>query len=57
MLTACSAALDEVRSEMKGQRLIGIALLVLGLILLYFGYQSSQGIDDQVSEALTSEYT
>ena len=42
---------------MKGRQLIGIALLVLGLILLYFGYESSQGLDDQVSEALTGEYT
>ncbi|KTG16269.1 MULTISPECIES: DUF3185 family protein [unclassified Guyparkeria] len=42
---------------MKGQQLIGVALLVLGLILLYFGYESSQGLDDQVSEALTGEYT
>ena len=42
---------------MKAQQLVGIALLVLGLILLYFGYESSQGLDDQVSEALTGEYT
>ncbi|MFW5955080.1 MAG: DUF3185 family protein [Guyparkeria sp.] len=42
---------------MKMQQLIGIALLVLGLILLYFGYQASQGLDDQISEALTGEYT
>jgi len=42
---------------MKRQQLIGIALLVLGLILLYFGYQSSQGLDSQVAEALTGEPT
>ena len=42
---------------MNTKRLIGIALLVVGLVLLYFGYQSSQGLDDQISEALTGEYT
>ncbi|HSH85038.1 MAG TPA: DUF3185 family protein [Guyparkeria sp.] len=42
---------------MKPQQLIGLGLLVLGLILLFFGYQSSQGLDDQVTEALTGEYT
>ena len=42
---------------MHAKRLIGIALLVLGLILLFLGYQSSQGWDDQISEAITGEYT
>ncbi len=42
---------------MKTQQLIGIALLVLGLILLFFGYQASQGLEDQVSEAFTGNYT
>lgn len=42
---------------MHAKRLIGIVLLVVGLILLYFGYQSSQGWDDQISEAITGEYT
>lgn len=42
---------------MKGQQLVGIALLVLGLILLYFGYESSQGLDDQLSKEFTGEYT
>ncbi|TVQ41693.1 MAG: DUF3185 family protein [Wenzhouxiangella sp.] len=42
---------------MNPKFLIGIALLVVGLILLYLGYQSSQGLDDQISEAITGEYT
>ncbi|MCL7743666.1 DUF3185 family protein [Guyparkeria hydrothermalis] len=42
---------------MKGQQLIGIGLLVLGLLLLYFGYESSQGLDDQLSKEFTGEYT
>ncbi len=42
---------------MNSGRLIGIVLLVLGLLLLFFGFQSSEGLDDQVSEALTGEFT
>ncbi|WP_410473550.1 DUF3185 family protein [Guyparkeria sp. TX1] len=42
---------------MKTQQIIGLALLVLGLILLFFGYQASQGLEDQLSEAFTGEYT
>ena len=42
---------------MSAKRLIGVALLVAGLIVLFLGYQSSQGWDDQISEALTGEYT
>ncbi|MFP4251210.1 MAG: DUF3185 family protein [Guyparkeria sp.] len=42
---------------MKTQQIIGLALLVLGLILLFFGYQASQGLDDQVAEAVTGEFT
>ncbi|MGY6631449.1 MAG: DUF3185 family protein [Wenzhouxiangella sp.] len=44
-------------SSMNAKRLIGVALLVVGLILLFMGYQSSQGWDDQISETLTGEYT
>ncbi len=42
---------------MTTKRIIGIALLAAGLLLLFLGYQSSQGMDDQISEALTGEYT
>jgi hypothetical protein len=42
---------------MKPKKIIGLILLVGGLVLLYFGYQSSQGIDDQVSRALTGRFT
>jgi len=36
---------------------IGLALLAVGVVMLYLGYQSSQGMDDKVTEALTGEYT
>lgn len=42
---------------MTTSKIIGIALLVIGIIVLWFGYQSSQGLDDQLSEAITGEYT
>lgn len=42
---------------MTTKRIVGIALLAAGLALLFLGYQSSQGMDDQFSEALTGEYT
>ncbi len=42
---------------MNMKTLIGLVLLVVGLILMYLGYQSSQGWDDQISEAITGEYT
>lgn len=38
-------------------KILGIVLLVVGLILLFFAYQSSQGLDDQVSEAFTGSFT
>lgn len=42
---------------MSMNRIVALALIVLGVVLLYFGYQSSQGLDDQVSEALTGNFT
>jgi hypothetical protein len=42
---------------MKPKKIIGLILLIGGLVLLYFGYQSSQGLDDQVSRALTGRFT
>jgi len=42
---------------MKDTRLIVIVLLVVGLILLYFGWQSSESLGDQVTEAVTGRFT
>lgn len=42
---------------MGGTKLVGIILLVVGVLLLFFGWQSSQGIDDQVTEAVTGRFT
>ncbi len=41
---------------MGTNKLIGIVLLVVGLILLYFGWQASQSFTGQVHETLTGRY-
>ena len=38
------------------QKLAGLVLLVVGLILLYFGWQASQSVSGQVQETLTGRY-
>lgn len=42
---------------MGRNKIIGIVLLVVGLILLYFGWQSSQSIGEQVVETFTGRFT
>lgn len=42
---------------MAAAKLVGVVLLVVGVLLLFFGWQSSQGIDDQVTEAVTGRFT
>lgn len=42
---------------MKSEKLVGLILLVVGLILLYFGWQSSQSMGDQISETVTGRFT
>lgn len=38
-------------------KVLAVVLLVVGLILLFFAYQSSQSLGDQVSEAVTGRFT
>lgn len=42
---------------MKTQQIMGIALLVAGLIVLFFGWQSSQSVGEQLVETVTGRYT
>ncbi|MDQ2076790.1 DUF3185 family protein [Marinimicrobium sp. ABcell2] len=42
---------------MGAPKLVGIVLLVVGVLLLFFGWQSSQAIGDQVTEAVTGRFT
>lgn len=39
------------------KQVVGLVLLVVGVILLYFGWQASQSIGDQVTEAVTGRFT
>lgn len=42
---------------MNQKSMIGAALLVVGLVLLYFGYNASQSLSGEVSEALTGRFS
>lgn len=42
---------------MATNQLTGIILVVLGVVLLYFGWQASQSMADQVSESFTGRFT
>jgi hypothetical protein len=39
------------------KRVLAIVFLVVGFILLFFAYQSSQSMGDQVTEAVTGRFT
>ncbi len=42
---------------MSGVRIAGIVMLVVGLILLYFGWQASDSFGEQVHETLTGRFS
>lgn len=42
---------------MTMNRVLAMVLLVVGLILLFLAYQSSQSLGDQVTEAVTGRFT
>jgi len=42
---------------MKNTKIIGIVLLVVGAILLYFGFNATQSATEEIGEALTGKYT
>jgi uncharacterized BrkB/YihY/UPF0761 family membrane protein len=37
--------------------ILGLALLVIGAVLLYFGYTASQGIGEQIHESFMGRFT
>lgn len=43
--------------NMNQKSILGIALLVAGLILLYFGYNASESMTEGVTEAVTGRYS
>lgn len=42
---------------MNQKSLIGAVLLVVGLVLLYFGFSASQSPTEEISEALTGRFS
>jgi hypothetical protein len=42
---------------MSQNRIIGIALLVLGLVLLVFGFNATQSVGEEISEAFTGRFS
>ncbi|GGC78981.1 DUF3185 family protein [Marinobacter halophilus] len=42
---------------MTTNRTLALVLLVVGAILLFFAYQASQSLGDQVTEAVTGRFT
>jgi ascorbate-specific PTS system EIIC-type component UlaA len=42
---------------MHWSRIVGIGLLVLGLVLLFLGWQASQGMAEEIHETLTGRFT
>ena len=42
---------------MKNAKLFGLVLLVLGAILLYFGFNATQSAAEEIGEAVTGRYT
>ena len=42
---------------MSTTRILGIALLIIGAILLYFGLQSTEAFSEKVVEGITGRYS
>lgn len=42
---------------MGNQKLIGVVLLVVGILLLFFGWQASESLGDQITQTFTGRFT
>jgi LPXTG-motif cell wall-anchored protein len=42
---------------MSTNQITGIVLLLVGAVLLYFGYQGSQSLGEQIHETFTGRFT
>lgn len=45
------------REVKKSSRLVGIVFLVIGVFLLYFGFQSTQSVLGELTELTTGRYS
>jgi hypothetical protein len=43
--------------SMSGNRIIGLVLLAVGVALLFFGYNASQSVGEQVVQGFTGRFT
>ena len=42
---------------MSTGKILGVVLLVVGVMLLFFGWQSSESVGNQITESLTGRFT
>lgn len=42
---------------METGKIVGVVLLVVGVLLLFFGWQGSESVGDQVAETITGRFT
>lgn len=42
---------------MKADKIVGLVLFAVGLLLLYFGYRATETVTEQVHETVTGRYT
>lgn len=42
---------------MKPMKIIGLALIVLGAVVLFFGYNATQSVTEQLTEGLTGRFS
>ncbi len=56
-VTAYSPLFQHKEIKMMNHRILAIVLLVVGLLLLFLAYQSSQSLGDQVTEAVSGRFT
>jgi uncharacterized protein YjeT (DUF2065 family) len=57
MLFVMTISVQRTENSMGNSKLVGIVLLVIGVGLFYFGYQSSQSLGNQLSETVTGRFT
>ena len=48
---------DNGETNMSPKGIAGVALLIGGIILLYFGYNATESVTEEVTEAVTGRYS
>jgi hypothetical protein len=46
-----------MESKVNTNKTLGLVIFVVGLVLVYFGWQGSESIGGQLTEAVTGQYT